>query len=142
MKKSLWDAYEIAAKGFDLEQAKDILASHETAMIADAEDKAAKEAKKQEKKEKAAKRKSAVADESDDVDMEDAGEDGGEPVAKKASKKRKKDVDSDGETEKVHFTCFQRLSFPNGLTHGLTASKDPQDKAQAQQQATKGRFRD
>lgn len=100
--KALWQAYQTAAEGHDLEYFKQMLSAHEAAM---AEDLVQQEAKEQEKKEKAAKRKSLPAGESEDIDMEDAGDDA-TPSAKKtkakATKKRKKEGESDGENEKVY----------------------------------------
>jgi hypothetical protein len=101
--KALWEAYRVAADEHDLQWFKDMLAEHEKALVKDMEEKAADEAKKQSKKDKTRRKNNAV-DEDDDVDMEmeDTGEEGDAPLKKaKVTKKRKKDVDSDGETEKV-----------------------------------------
>jgi hypothetical protein len=123
LKKPLWEAYEIAAEGHDLDYFKDILSKHEKAMQEDAEEKAAAEAKKQAKKEKATKRKSTAADESDDVEMEDVGEDGEGAAKKKPSKKRKKDADSDGETEKPAKTPKTKLKLNNKAPKDASATK-------------------
>jgi len=99
--KSLVAAYEIAGEQHDLAYFKEMLVDHQRAMQEDAELRAQREAKKQKK----GKRKSTDATEDgEDLDMEDAeemkaGDDGGDPKPK--SKKRKKSLDSDGETEKV-----------------------------------------
>lgn len=107
--KDLWKAYEIAKTNPDLAYFKNILKEHDEAVQADnaaREERAAKKAKKDTK----AKRKSkgAVADE--DVEMEDVEEEVVEEDegAKKAkpSRKRKKDVDSEGEEAKA--SCIVR----------------------------------
>lgn len=97
--KALWEAYTIAAEGHDLQWFKEMLEAHEQALAVDAEEKAAAETKKQEKKDKA-KRKSTAAEESEDVEMEDAGEEGKTPGGKKKTSKKRK-AESDGEPEKV-----------------------------------------
>jgi hypothetical protein len=104
--KALWDAYQIAAEGHDLAHFKQVLASHEVAMQEDLERQEQKEVDKKEKAEKSAKRKSKAAADSEDVDMEDVGDNATTPGAKKAkaTKKRKKDDESDGENEKVRLT--------------------------------------
>lgn len=108
--KALSEAYVIAAEGHDLEWFKTMLKEHEQAMQEDFMAKEAKAEEKARKAEKAAKRKSAAAgDVSDDVEMEDAGEDAA-PKKAKASKKRKKEDDSDGEPDKVG----HRLTCVNG----------------------------
>lgn len=105
--KALWEAYEIAAEEHDLGWFKDMLNKHDQALQEEMEkvaiDEQEKAAKKEKKAEKAGKRKSTAAvDDSDDVDMEDAPEDGSASAKKaKPSKKRKKDAESDGEQEKV-----------------------------------------
>lgn len=100
-KKALWDAYLIAAEQHDLAYFKEMLQKHEAALQEETTKLEQDEAEKQEKKEKAAKRKSiATADE--DVEMEDAADDGTVSAKKaKVSKKRKKETDSDGEPDKV-----------------------------------------
>jgi hypothetical protein len=105
--KALWEAYQIAAEGHDLAHFKQVLASHEVAMQEDLELREQKEVDKKEKADKSTKRKSKAAAESEDVDMEDAGDDVAAPSAKKAkaTKKRKKDDESDGENEKVLLTA-------------------------------------
>jgi hypothetical protein len=123
--KALWEAYQIAAEGRDLAWFKEMLAAHDTAMQEDLEQ---REQKELEKKEKAAKRKSTAAVESEDLDMEDAGGDAA-PSAKKAkaTKKRKKEEDSDDENGKVCIMFTDSFT----LTNPLTACKDSQDEAQA-----------
>ena len=106
--KALWEAYRVAADEHDLQWFKDMLVEHEKALVKDMEEKAADDVKKQSKKDKT-RRKSNAVDEADDVDMEmeDTGEEGDAPLKKaKATKKRKKDIDSDGETEKVTQTSL------------------------------------
>jgi hypothetical protein len=122
--KALWEAYKIAAEGRDLAWFKEMLAAHDTAMQEDLEQ---REQKELEKKEKVAKRKSTAAVESDDVDMENAGDDAA-PSAKKAkaTKKRKKEEDSDDENSKVCITFTESST----ITNPLTACKDSQDEAQ------------
>lgn len=107
--KALWQAYQTAAEGHDLEYFKQMLSAHEAAL---AEDLAQQETKEQEKKEKAAKRKSQPAAESEDVDMEDAPASTKKTKAK-ATKKRKKDDESDGENEKV---CIKSIGSCRLLT--------------------------
>lgn len=100
--KALSEAYVIAAEGHDLEWFKTMLKEHEQAMQEDIRVREAKAEEKARKADKATKRRSAAAagDVSDDVDMEDAGDDAA-PKKVKASKKRKKDDESEGEPEKV-----------------------------------------
>ena len=99
--KSLIGAYEMAGENHDLDYFKAMLADHQRAIQEDAELRAERDAKKQKK----GKRKSTdAAEEDEDVDMEDAGEmEAGDDGAdsKPKSKKRKKSLESDGETEKV-----------------------------------------
>ncbi|KAF1946205.1 PWWP domain-containing protein [Clathrospora elynae] len=96
--KALSEAYQTAAEGHELSYFKEVLQAHDHAMQ---EDNNLRDQKEMQKKEKAAKRKSTVADESEDVEMEDAGDDAA-PSAKKAkaTKKRKKEDESNGENEK------------------------------------------
>jgi hypothetical protein len=98
--KALWEAYQVAAKGHDLQYFKNLLANHEEAMQLDAVEKTAADAQKQEPKDKK-KRKSSAAVVDEDVDMDEDAEE--EPSEKKSkqTKKRKKGDDSDGEPEKV-----------------------------------------
>ena len=100
--KNLWDAYEIAAEGHDLDYFKQLLINHEQAIQDDEVAKETKREEKAEKAKKAAKRKSTAGAEADDVEMEDA-DDTAAPSAKKAkpTKKRKTDADSDDEEAKV-----------------------------------------
>lgn len=120
--KALWEAYVIASEGHDLDWFKEMLANHEQAMQEDALSKEAKAEEKAKKADRAAKRKSTAGDVSDDVEMEDAGDDTA-PSAKKAkaSKKRKKEDDSDGEPEKVRLP----LAEVHTALMRLTACKDP-----------------
>lgn len=103
--KQLWEAYQIAAEGHDLNYFKDVLASHEQAIQ---EDDLIKEAKREEKAEKAAKkaakRKSTAAVDDEDVEMGDVDDTAATSAKKsKPSKKRKKE-DSGGDDEKVSMT--------------------------------------
>lgn len=130
--KQLWEAFQIAAEGHDLNYFKDVLASHEQAIQ---EDDLIKEAKREEKAEKAAKkaaskRKSTAAVDDEDVEMGDA-DDTTAASAKKAkpSKKRKKE-DSEGDDEKVRFS-------PDNVGPRLiqlTACKDAKDYAETYHQ--------
>lgn len=96
--KNLWDAYQIAAEGHDLDHFKDVLLNHEQAMQEDALSKAQKAEEKAKKAEKAAKRKSTAGVDSEDVEMGDADV----PVSsKKTTKKRKKEDESEGDQGKV-----------------------------------------
>ena len=80
-----------------------MLRDHEQALQEDAVARSQKDEEKAKKADKATKRKSAIIEETNDVEMEDAGDDDAvAPVKKtKGTKKRKKDDDSDGEPEKV-----------------------------------------
>ncbi|KAL1958020.1 hypothetical protein VTO42DRAFT_5232 [Malbranchea cinnamomea] len=93
--KALIEAYKVAAEGHDLQYFKDLLADHqrlvEEEMRAAQERAAAKEAKRAKSKRKS----TAAKDEDEDIDMAASGEE-----APKSAKKRKKDVESDGESEK------------------------------------------
>ncbi|KAF2467570.1 uncharacterized protein BDR25DRAFT_63824 [Lindgomyces ingoldianus] len=125
--KALWEAYQIAAKGHELQWFKDMLENHEKAMQADIEEKAAAEAKKQEKKDKA-KRKSIAADDSEDVEMENADDEGATSAKKtKASKKRKKEPESDGENEKPTKTPKTKLKLNNKAPKEESAMKPKKD---------------
>ncbi|KAF2118595.1 hypothetical protein BDV96DRAFT_488929 [Lophiotrema nucula] len=107
--KLLWDAFQIAAEEHDLEWFKDMLKSHEEAILADAEQKEAKKLEKTEKKAAKEKRKSAAAaDEDEDVEMEDAEGEG--TASAKKSKKRKKSAESEGESEKPTKTPKVKLT--------------------------------
>jgi hypothetical protein len=102
--KALIQAYHVAAEGHDLEHFKTMLADHQKAMQEDQERREAREAAKTAKPDRVdkKKRKSEIAEEDEDVDMEDEEEEAKSPP-KKSSKKRKKEVESDAEEEKV---CF------------------------------------
>lgn len=124
-KKALWEAYQVAAEGHDLEHFKELLKLHEQAMQEDLEQREQKEIQKKEKAEKAAKRKSTAAvDDSDDVEMQDV-EDAVAPSAKKAkgSKKRKKGDESDGENEKPAKTPKTKLKLNNKTPKEASAAK-------------------
>ena len=91
--KALYEAYQVAAEGYDLEHWKKILADHQEALNEDAERRAEREAKKAEKAEKA-RRKSEVAEKMDIDDEEEE--------RKPKTKKRKKSMDAeDSADEKV-----------------------------------------
>jgi hypothetical protein len=99
--KALSEAYAIAAEGHDLAWFKEMLSAHEEAMQ---DDILAKQAKAEEKAKKANKTpkvlKSTAGDMSDDVDMEDAGDDVA-PAAKKTKKNNKRKGSEDVESDKV-----------------------------------------
>lgn len=124
--KQLIAAYKVAAEGHDLQYFKNLLAEHQRAVqqeFADREAAAAekaalkaqkeaqKEARKEaakEKEEKKKKRKSTAAE----GDAETArAADGGKKA--KATKKRKKDNESDAEGDKV--CCFKRFAIKDHL---------------------------
>ncbi|KAF1832923.1 hypothetical protein BDW02DRAFT_580802 [Decorospora gaudefroyi] len=134
--KALWEAYQIAAEGHDLAWFKEMLVAHETAMREDQEQREQKELQKKEKAEKATKRKSMAADESEDVDMEEAG-DGAAPSAKKAkaTKKRKKEDDSDGENEKPAKTPKTKLKLTTKTPKEASAAK-PKKEAKPKKKAS------
>ena len=94
--KALKEAYEIAAENHDLAYFKTMLGEHAKAIQEDEELRAQKEADKEAKKARQAKRKSnatlAEGDEADEMDIDEEGE-----PKPKASKKRKKSLDSDDE---------------------------------------------
>lgn len=94
--KNLIAAYQVAAEGHDLDYFKEMLNDFELAVQQAQEEQEAKAAAKAAKEEKKKKRKSMeVVEGAEDEEMEDAGE------KKKSSKKRKKDLESEGEQEKV-----------------------------------------
>ncbi|KAH7076495.1 hypothetical protein BKA63DRAFT_564884 [Paraphoma chrysanthemicola] len=123
--KALWEAYQIAAEGHDLAHFKEVLQAHETAMAVDAEQRELKEIEKKEKAEKSAKRKSVAAADSDDVEMEDAGDDATATGTKKAkgTKKRKKTDESDGENEKPAKTPKTKLKLTTKTPKDGSAAK-------------------
>ena len=99
--KSLIGAYHVAAEAHPLSHFKDMLLDHQKAMQEDQELRDQREAAKAAKAGKK-KRKSDLAD--DDVDMDDVdAEEEGEP--KKSAKKRKKDIESEGDEDKVYHFC-------------------------------------
>lgn len=101
-KKNIVPAYEIAAEGHDLEHFKNMLREHQKdeengeKQTVRAAAKEAKPAKGDRKKRKSAD--VADADEGEEVDESDADK-------RKAAKKRKKDAESDAESEKVCRLC-------------------------------------
>ncbi|KAI9813092.1 MAG: hypothetical protein M1827_004312 [Pycnora praestabilis] len=123
--KSLYAAYQVAAKKYDLQHYKDMLADHQAAMMEDlAESKQAKASKK-------GKRKSKDATDGEDVDMEDAEEQiededaEGDSVLKSKSKKRKKELDSDEETTKPAKTPKRTDSTKKATKLKLSTPKTP-----------------
>lgn len=97
-KKQLSEAYDIALEQHDLDHFKGELKAHAEAVQEEAEKREARKADKAAKgKKKAAKQEAVDMDE----EMEDVVEESDEP-APKSSKKRKKDMDSEGEA-KVSF---------------------------------------
>jgi len=101
--KSLIAAYKVAAEDQDLQYFKNLLREHAQAIQEDIEEREAREAVKAAKAGRK-KRKSEPAGAAEDVDMEDVGDDEG---TAKPPKKRKKDVNSEGDEEKVsnRLTC-------------------------------------
>ncbi|KAF2806825.1 uncharacterized protein BDZ99DRAFT_86153 [Mytilinidion resinicola] len=124
--KALWEAYQVAAEEHDLAWFKHMLAEHEKATLAESaafEEQAEKAATtKKEKKEKGGRRKSApVVDE--DVEMEDGAEGEAAPKKAKATKKRKKDAESDAEGEKPAKTPKTKLKLTNKTPKDESAAK-------------------
>ena len=103
--KALMLAYETAAEGHDLAYFKQMLDQHEEATRDEQakfeQAEAEKASRKKEKAEKASKRKSTAVEDSEDVEMGEADGDAAPSAKKKATKKRKKGEESDGENEKV-----------------------------------------
>ena len=104
--KALWNAYDVAKEGNDLQWFKDLLRQHEQDLADETEELARLQTEKEAKKEKKANRKSKnVAADDEDTQMDDAEEEHvtaeDTPKEKKPSKKRKKDVESEGESMKV-----------------------------------------
>ncbi len=129
--KSLAEAYTVAREGRDLAWYKNILFEHEQKL---ANDQALREEKKAKKDKKGTRKSKDIAEDGDDgASMEDAINDGatdGEGGKKaKPAKKRKKDLDSEGESTKVsNYTAAHALL---GLIL-RTASENAKDKAQSQ----------
>lgn len=123
--KALWEAYQVAAEAHDLDHFKQLLAAHESAMQEETAKLEEKEQLKKEKAEKALRRKSAAAAVSEDVDMEDAGENATPLSKKKATKKRKKSDDSDGEidNDKPVKTPKTKLKLTNKTPKEASAAK-------------------
>ncbi|KAF2799105.1 hypothetical protein K505DRAFT_231757 [Melanomma pulvis-pyrius CBS 109.77] len=123
--KALWEAYEIAAENHDLAWFKEMLNNHDKALLEEMEKVQIEEAdKQQKKKEKAGKRKSVAAEDSEDIEMEDAADDGAASTKKaKVSKKRKKDIESDGEQEKPAKTPKTKLKLNNKTPKEASAAK-------------------
>lgn len=92
----------MAAEGHGLDHFKAMLLDHQKALQEDLDRREARESAKVQKAERAEKKKrqSEAAEDDEDVEMEDVEEESkSEP--KKSAKKRKKEVESDGEGEKV-----------------------------------------
>ncbi|KAL1997849.1 hypothetical protein VTN02DRAFT_602 [Thermoascus thermophilus] len=124
--KTLLAAYRVALENHDLQYFKNLLADHQRAMQQEAEDREARAAAKERKKKK--KRKSMeVVDEADDVDDQEV-ELAEEEGPAKVTKKRKKDVESDGEAEPVKTTKLK-----------LTTPKTPTETKRTPAKATRGR---
>ncbi|CAN9113994.1 unnamed protein product [Alternaria alternata] len=132
--KQLWEAYQVAAKGYDLAHFKEMLSAHESAMQEDQEQ---KDQKKQAKAEKAAKRKSTAPD-SEDVEMGDADETAPSAKKAKATKKRKKGDESDGENEKAAKTPKTKLKLTTKTPKDASAAKpkkEPKSKKKSSEEA-------
>ncbi|ODH45204.1 hypothetical protein ACO22_00317 [Paracoccidioides brasiliensis] len=93
--KALVEAYHVAAENHDLQYFKDMLADHQRALEQDQEAREAREAAKAAKQEKKKRKSTEVADEQDDEEAADAGAE-----KRKSVKKRKKDIDSEAESDK------------------------------------------
>lgn len=93
--KSLVEAYRVASENHDLQYFKDMLADHQRALEQDQEEREAREAAKTAKQDKKKRKSMDAADEQED-DATDAGAE-----KRKSTKKRKKDVESDVESDKV-----------------------------------------
>ena len=129
--KSLAEAYQVAREGHDLPWYKNLLFQHEQTM---ANLQAQREEEKAQKGKKSTRKSKDIADDGDDdASMEDAINDGatdGEGGKKaKPAKKRKKDLDSEGESIKVSNNTSAQAFL--GLTL-RTASENAKDKAQSQ----------
>lgn len=116
--KQLIAAFKVAAEGHDLQYFKNLLAEHQRAIQQEAEEreaaateKAALKAQKEAAKEEKKKKRKSIVTETEDVEMADAVD--GDKKAK-STKKRKKDVGSDVEDEKVwiyeDFITFEEVS--------------------------------
>ncbi|EDN06145.1 conserved hypothetical protein [Histoplasma mississippiense (nom. inval.)] len=92
--KSLVEAYRVAAENHDLQYFKDMLADHQRALEQDQEEREARAAAKAAKQEKKKRKSMDVTDEQED-ETADVGTE-----KRKSTKKRKKDVESDAESDK------------------------------------------
>ncbi|KAH9879037.1 hypothetical protein J1614_002472 [Plenodomus biglobosus] len=138
--KALWEAYQVAAEGHDLNHFKQLLDAHESAMQEETAKLEEKEQLKKEKAEKATKRKSVAAAGSEDVEMEDAGNDATASTKKKATKKRKKSDESDGENEndKPAKTPKTKLKLTTKTPKEASAAKpkkEPKSKKKSSEEA-------
>ncbi|KAI1907211.1 hypothetical protein LOZ12_005788 [Ophidiomyces ophidiicola] len=120
--KKLLAAYQVAAEGHDLAYFKEILADHQRALQQDAEIRSAAKAKPGRKKRKSVE----VLDEPEDDDQEMMDVD----IEKsKSTKKRKKDIESEIESDKPAKTPKKatklKLSTPKAPGTGDTGKKDP-----------------
>lgn len=129
--KALVSAYEVASEGHDLEYFKELIRDYEKILQEDKENQEKVAQEKQDKKDKKAKRQSkgkdTVEDAEDDVEMEDAPEeapngDGAQP--KKATKKRKKDAESEGEAPKVSLLPLAILTNANEIACQNTQNEE------------------
>ncbi|KAH7123753.1 hypothetical protein B0J11DRAFT_320622 [Dendryphion nanum] len=117
--KALWQAYEIAAQGRDIDYFKELLSNHEQAMQADVEEKEAAAEAKQNKK---AKRKSTAVEEPEDIEMEEA-EDAGASSTKKPKSAKKRKAETEGEPEKPAKTPKTKLKLTAPKEASTTKSK-------------------
>ncbi|CBX95630.1 hypothetical protein IAQ61_004455 [Plenodomus lingam] len=138
--KALWEAYQVAAEGHDLNHFKQLLDAHESALQEETAKLEEKEQLKKEKAEKATKRKSTAAAGSEDVEMEDAGDGATPSTKKKSTKKRKKTDESDGENEndKPAKTPKTKLKLTTKTPKEASAAKpkkEPKSKKKASEEA-------
>ncbi|KAK8164419.1 hypothetical protein IWX90DRAFT_416191 [Phyllosticta citrichinensis] len=129
--KALWEAWQVTSENHDLDYFKNLLMDHEKAVAKDAEERAAKEAEKAakeaEKAEKAAKkdkRKSKASAGDEDVKMDDDAVDAETP-AKKTSKKRKKEAESEVDTPKPAKTPKTKLKVNGPKTPSDASASKP-----------------
>ncbi|KAF2850735.1 hypothetical protein T440DRAFT_83498 [Plenodomus tracheiphilus IPT5] len=138
--KALWEAYQVAAEGHDLEHFKKLLEAHESAMQEETAKLEEKEQLKKEKAEKATKRKSIAAAGSEDVEMEDAGDDATPSTKKKTTKKRKKSDESDAENDndkpaKTPKTKLKLTTKTPKETSAAKPKKEPKSKKKSSEEA-------
>lgn len=90
--KPLLAAYETASEGHDLQYFKNMLADHERALQEDQEAREAQATAKAAKKDKKKRKSMDVVDDQDDEEVTEK---------RRSAKKRKKDAESEGESDKV-----------------------------------------